>query len=401
MSQEFFYKAMDNRGHIVHGQLTANHVNDLEARLERMGLDLIHYHTKKPHYFNLTKVTRRDLITFCFHLEQLTRSGVPLIDGLVDLRDSLPQSRFREVISSLIENIQGGEHLSEAMANFPDIFDRIFVSLIRAGEQSGKLNVVFNHLTETLKWQDEMVARTKKLLIYPSLVGLVIVGLMFFLMMYLVPQLIGFIKSVGGELPLHTRILIAVSDFFMFYWYLILAVPILTVIMINWGIKHNPRFHFQWDNFKLRIWLFGPIIEKIILARFATFFALLYGTGITVLDGLNITKSLTGNLVVEMALQQVSDNIAAGIGITESFERVHLFPPLVLRMVKVGESTGELDTALLNVSYFYNREVKDAIDKIQVLVEPTLTVVLGLLLGWVMISVLGPIYDTIANFKSK
>ncbi len=399
MHQQFFYKAMDSRGRIVQGQLTANNTSDLEARLERMGLDLINCRTQKPHHFQIGKVSRRDLIMFCFHMEQLTRAGVPLIEGMSDLRDSLPQSRFREVISTLIENIQGGERLSEALAHFPDIFDRVFSSLIRAGEEAGKLTIVFNHLTETLKWQDEMVARTKKLLIYPTFMAVIISSVLFFMMIYLVPQLIAFIKSVGGQLPLHTRILILVSNFFVNYWYIMLAAPVVALTVLKMAMRVSPRLCFQIDLFKLRIWLIGPIWEKIILARFATFFGLLYGAGITVLESLKISKTLAGNLVIETALQQVSDYIADGKGITESFERVHLFPPLVLRMVRVGETTGELDNALLNVSYFYNREVKDAIDKIQSLMEPAMTVILGVLLGWVMLSVLGPIYDTIAGYK--
>jgi type IV pilus assembly protein PilC len=135
----------------------------------------------------------------------------------------------------------------------------------------------------------------------------------------------------------------------------------------------------------------------VILARFATFFALLYGSGITVLDCLSICQKLAGNLVIENALQEVNDKIAQGMSISKSFESVHLFPPLVLRMVSIGESTGELDGALLNVSYFYDREVRESIDKIQTLIEPAMTVILGLLLGWVIISVLGPIYDIIGE----
>lgn len=399
MPQQFFYKAMDNQGRIIQGQLGANNITDLEARLERMGLDLIHCHTKKPRRFQAGKVYRRELITFCFHMEQLTRAGVPLIEGLGDLRDSLPQSRFREITSSLIESIEGGERLSEAMASFPETFGGVFTSLIRAGEESGQLSNVFKHLTETLKWQDEIVAQTKKLLLYPSFVLVVITGLIFFLMIYLVPQLITFIKSVGGQLPLHTRILIVVSDIFIQYWYAIITLPIVLFGFLNVAMRTNPYVKFKVHLVMLRMWLIGPIWEKIILARFATFFALLYGSGITVLESLKLSKSLTGNAVIEAAVQQVSDHIVEGIGITESFERAHIFPPLVLRMVRVGEMTGELDTALQNVSYFYNREVKESIDKIQVLIEPVMTVVLGLLLGWVMISVLGPIYDTIANFK--
>ncbi|HDN27216.1 MAG TPA: type II secretion system F family protein [Thioploca sp.] len=397
MSQPFFYKAMDNQGRIVQGQLSANNISDLEMRLERMGLDLIHYHIKKSRHFRIGKVTRQELITFCFHMENLTRAGIPLLEGLGDLRDSLPQSRFREVVSSLLENVEGGARLSEAMAEFSEIFDQIFVSLIRTGEETGNLSVVFKHLTETLKWHDEMAAKTKKLLMYPAFMGIIVVGVLFFLMLYLVPQLMTFIKSTDGELPLQTRILVTVSDVFISYWYLIIIVPVLVFFAMKAAMRVSPSLCLTIDRLKLRVWLIGPILEKVILARFATFFALLFSSGITVLESLDICKKLAGNLVIEKALQQVHDNITEGVSISESFERVHLFPPLVLRMVSIGETTGELDAALLNVSYFYEREAKESIDRIQSLIEPAMTVILGLLLGWVILSVFGPLYDIIVQ----
>lgn len=399
MPQQFFYKAMDDQGHIVQGQLSANNESDLETRLERMGLDLIHCRTRKSHRHHIGRVSRLELITFCFHMEHLTRAGVPLLEGLADLRDSLAQSRFREVVSSLIENIEGGEHLSEAMTHFPDVFDHVFVSLVNTGEESGNLGTVFQHLTETLKWHDEIIAKTKKLLMYPAFMGTVIGGAVFFLMIYVVPQLITFIQNMGKELPWYTQILLIVSDIFVNYWFLILVFPVLIFVIIKIAVHISPYLRFQIDYLKLKFWVVGPVLEKIALARFSTFFALLYSSGITVLDGLKISKPLAGNLVIETALQRVSEQIAEGKGISESFEHVHLFPPLVLRMVRIGESTGNLDVALSNVSYFYNREVRDAIEKIQAVIEPTITVMLGLLLGWVILSVFMPLYDTIASFK--
>ncbi|MDM8565548.1 type II secretion system F family protein [Candidatus Halobeggiatoa sp. HSG11] len=399
MSQQFFYKAMDNNGRVVQGQLTADNISDLEVRLGRMELDLIHYHTKKTRSHRVGKVTRQELITFTFYMENLTRAGVPLLEGLEDLRDSLPQSRFREIVSSLIESIEGGAKLSDAMANFPETFDQVFTSLINAGEESGNLAKVFQHLTESLKWNDEMIAKTKKLLMYPAFMGTVITVVLFFLMIYLVPQLISFVKSVDGELPLHTQVLLFTSDIFVNYWYIILITPVVVFLLIKALMKVSPSFCFTIDRLKLRVWIIGPIMKKMILARFATFFALLYSSGITVLDSLDITKKLANNLEIEAALQQVRDNVSEGISIGESFEKTHLFPPLILRMVTIGEATGELDKSLLNVSYFYDREVKESIDKIQTIIEPMMTVILGLLLGWVIMSVLGPIYDNVAGFE--
>jgi type IV pilus assembly protein PilC len=284
------------------------------------------------------------------------------------------------------------------MSNFPDIFDKVFVNLVNAGEASGRLSDVFQHLTESLKWHDEIIAKTKKALLYPAFMAVVIIGALFFLMIYLVPELVQFVTEVGGaELPLHTRVLIYVSDTFKNHWNIILFAPILIFFSLKIAMKTSLRLRFLVDRLKLRIWLVGPIVEKVILARFANYFALLYRSGIPVIQGLEISSVTAGNLVIEDALHRVRDSIVDGGGIAQSFERVNLFPPLVLRMVRIGETTGELDASLLNISYFYDREAKEKIDRLQSLIEPSLTVFLGALLGWIIISVMGPIYDVIVD----
>jgi type IV pilus assembly protein PilC len=394
MYQYFSYKAMDSDGRIVKGSLGANSIDKLEARLADMGLDIISYRPKKQHKSLFNQVSRRDLITFCFQMETLLRAGISLLDGLIELRDSLSQSQFREVLSAVIDNLSGGARFFESLEAYPDIFDPIFINLVRVGEESGQLDVVFKHLIDKLKWQDEILAKTKKLLIYPAILLITIMALLFFLMIYLVPQLVVFINDINAELPLQTRLLIYISEIFQQYWYLILMMPLLTIFLFQITIKFSVRFRYLIDNLKLRI--FGGIFKKIILARFATFFALLYSSGISVLESLELCQKITGNLVIENALDDVKTNIAEGLNIYDSFESTQLFSRLTLTMLKIGETTGELDRAFLNLSYFYNRDITESIDKLQALIEPVMTVVLGLLLAWVMLSILGPIYDTIS-----
>ncbi|WP_083235078.1 type II secretion system F family protein, partial [Candidatus Marithrix sp. Canyon 246] len=394
MYQYFSYKAMDSAGRIVKGNLGANSIEKLEARLEHMGLDIISYSPKKSRKSLFHQVSRRDLISFCFQMETLLRAGIPLLDGLIELRDSLSQSRFRDVLADIIEELYGGASFFESLEAFPDIFDPIFINLVTVGEQSGKLDTIFKHLVEKLKWQDEILAKTKKLLIYPAILLITIIALLFFLMIYLVPQLVVFINDINTELPLQTRLLIYISDIFQQYWHLILITPLLIIFVFKIAIKFSLRFSYLIDNLKLRI--FGGIFKKIILARFATFFALLYSSGISVLECLELCQKITGNLVIENALDEVKINIAEGLNMYESFETTGLFSPLTLAMLRIGETTGELDRAFLNLSYFYNRDITESIDKLQALIEPVMTVVLGLLLAWVMFSILGPIYDTIS-----
>jgi type IV pilus assembly protein PilC len=366
-----------------------------------MGLDLIRSSEvrRRVPRFGRGRITRRDLITFCFHLEQLSQAGVPLLESLGDLRDSLDHPRFREVIAGLIESIEGGATLSEAMERYPSVFDDVMVSLIRAGEATGELTAVLQSLTDTLKWQDEQASHTKKLLTYPLIVTLVVMAVIFFLMTYLVPQLTSFIASMGQTLPLHTRMLIAVSGFFADYWYAILLTPVAAVAVLAYLARVSPPVGFWVDNLKLRAWVIGPLWKKTLLARFTHYFALMYASGITVLECMRISEQIVGNAALREAIGRAGGQIADGASISGSFEAAGLFPPLVLRMVRVGENTGELDRALLNVSYFYTRDVQESVGRLQQMIEPTMTAVLGGILAWVMFSVLGPIYDLITTLQ--
>lgn len=399
---QFVYQAMDAEGKIIRGNMDASNLSDLELRLKRMELDLIDCKelARRAPAFRKRPVKRQDLINFCFYMEQLSGAGVPMLETLADLRDSLDHPRFREIVADLIESIEGGLQLSQAMAKHPDTFDPTFVSLIAAGEHSGKIAEVFLNLTETLKWQDELASQTKKLLMYPAFVGTIVLGVTFFLMIYLVPQLTSFIKNMGQELPFHTRALIFVSGIFVNYWYVILAIPVLAWAGLTILIRTDPRARYKADDFKLRVWMIGPILHKIILARFATFFALMYASGITILDCIRLSEQIVSNKVIEGGLQRAGRLISEGQSVTASFQNVGIFPPLIVRMLKVGEATGSLDKALRNVSYFYNREVKESIEKVQTMIEPIMTVILGFILGWIMLSVLGPVYDTISKIKT-
>src|SRR5262245_13475222 len=220
----YTYKAIDATGKAVMGRVDAVNVFDLEQRLARMGLDLVSGAptAQKSRLIGGSKVPRQDLINFCFHLEQLSGAGVPIVEGLVDLRESTENLRFREAGGGLGETIEGGKSRRHAHADYPEVFSKVIVSLVRSGEQTGKLAEVLKSLAETLKWEDELAAQTKKLMMYPAFVGGIVLVVTFFLMIYLVPQMTGFIRNMGQEVPLQTRILIAKSNLFVDYWWAVL-----------------------------------------------------------------------------------------------------------------------------------------------------------------------------------
>ena len=392
------YKAMDERGKVANGRMEAVNEADLETRLRRMGLDLINFTAAKTKSTGVArKVPRREIISFCLQLEQLISSGVPLLEGLQDLRDSCDDRKLRDIVAGMVEFIEGGSTLSASMDHYPQIFDNVFVNLVRAGEFSGQMSIVLKTLTENLKWQDEQAAQMKKLLMYPLFVGTVVMIVVVFLMTYLVPQLTSFIVMMGQELPLHTRILIGLSDFMVGYWYVVLGLPVILFIIFMAVLSSSSALQYTVDDLKLKVWLLGPIYKKMLLSRFANYFALMYRSGITVLECIRICEGLVGNKAIEAAAHRAGRQIGDGASISAGFEYTGLFPPLVLRMLRVGESTGGLDDALLNISYFYNRDVSESIEKVQTLIGPAMTVVLGAILGWVIVSVLGPIYDMITQ----
>ena len=394
----FAYRAIDAYGNIVTGTIDAPNESAVDARLKQSQKELLRCSTGRSFGFRRKqRIQRRDLIGFCFHMEQVSRAGLPLLEALTDLRDSLENPDFREVLANIISVVEGGKTLSQAMREHPDTFDEVFINLVAVGEETGELAEVMLKLTEALKWQDELVAQAKSIILYPAFVGFVVISVLLFMMLYVVPQMVDFIQEMGQELPIHTRALIGFSNFLTAHWWWVVPTPAVIFFGISLWARRSPSMRLRVDGWKLGMWYTGPIVSKIILSRFASYFALLYRAGLDVLAALRISEDIAGNAVVKNALARISDAIIAGKSLSDGIESTGLFPPLVVRMVSMGESTGQLDSALQNVSYFYDREVNESIDRLKAMIEPAMTVILGGIMAWVMLSVLGPIYETISS----
>ncbi|MCY7386701.1 MAG: type II secretion system F family protein [Burkholderiales bacterium] len=396
----FSYRAIDEAGQMMSGSIDATNAVDLELRLRRLGLDLITFESiKKSALMRSSKVSRKELITFCFHMDQLMRAGVPIIEALADLRDTVDNPGFKQIIGTILEDIEGGLKLSDAMASHPQAFDQVFIALIRTGEQAGQLPEVLSKLSENLKWQDELASQVQKAMMYPIFAGTVIFGVVFMLMVFLVPQLGVTMRALTPNPPAATMALIAVSAVMSKYWYLFIGTPIVAVVALLILVKTSDEAKYRVDGLMLKLPIMGPLLNKIILARFSTYFALMYQSGLAVLDCIHVSEKIVGNRVIEEGLVRIGREINEGTGITQAFQNVRLFPPLVLRMLKVGETTGALDTSLLNVSYFYNREVKETMGKLQEMIQPILTVVLGGVMIGILVTIFLPMYDVISKIK--
>ncbi|MBX3660004.1 MAG: type II secretion system F family protein [Ramlibacter sp.] len=394
------YVAVNTMGQVIRGEQTANSQDDLQARLARLSLELISAKVPRKALSQRPRsLPLRDLINVLIHLQTLSQAGVPLIESLTDLRDSSDAQGVRSFVADLVDRIEAGSTLSQAMAQSPWPVDDVIVSLVQTGEATGKLPEVLHEIIENLKWTDEITEQTKKLLRAPAFTGAVVLGAIAFLMVYLVPQLLVFIKGIGGDIPFQTVLLIRTSEALQSHGYLLVAVPFLLWLLARAAARASPAWRERLDGWKLRAPPIGPILKKIIMARFANSFALMYRSGVSVIDALGFCKGLSTNFAYQKALDNALKSITEGQKISDAFAQLTLFPPLVIRMLRVGENTGGLDTALDNVSYFYRREVNDSVEKLQAAIQPALTVFLGGMVAWIMSSVLLPIYDVISKVK--
>jgi type IV pilus assembly protein PilC len=399
--ENYHYTGINKFGKRVNGVLPAGNEQELELKLVRSHISLLTF-KKQSRSFSFStkpKVTRKDIIGMTFQLEQLLKAGVPLMEILDDLKDSFESDAVKEMLANVYESMEGGNTFSESLKNYQKEFGEVYISLVAVGERTGKLEEILVDLANMLKWEDELISKAKKVMIYPAIVATVVIAVVILMMVFVVPELLGFITSMGGELGFATVALIATSSFVQNYIVEIFVVPIVVIFIYKWWRKQSPGFKIKTDEMTLNVWIIGPVLYKLKLARIANSLAVMYGAGVSFPDSLRMASIIAGNKYLEGNINRAVRMIEEGKPIHVAFEDAQVFPSMAVRMVKVGEISGGMDNALKNVSYFYDREAKELIDKIEPAIEPILTVIMGFVVGWVMIAVLGPIYDTIAQVQ--
>lgn len=396
----YTYVAADTSGKTVKGKITASNELDLEERLSALGLEVIkHKMQKNRKGLFLSKVKERELIMFCVHMEQLNRAGVPFLDALADMRDSTDSPMFKDLMAEIYENVKGGDMLSAAMEKRSDVFNEVFIGLIKAGEETGKMTEAFGHLAEHLKWQDGLRKSIKKAMTYPIILLVIMTLVIAMMMLFVVPQLVDFLTSQGFDLPLHTRALIATSHAFVNYWYVLFGLPIIGYLLFSMLYRASEKTRYYMDVLALKMPFIGNILLKINLARFAHFFAITFNSGIGVLQCLATARNVVSNLVIKDAVYFITQNVSEGNSLTRAISATGQFPSLVVRMFKVGEDSGNMDDALKNVNFFYDREVKDSVEALIAVIQPALTVIMGLLMFWIMAAIFGPLYDSFSELN--
>jgi type IV pilus assembly protein PilC len=398
--KSYRYTGVSHDGLRVKGEVSAANIQDAERQLTQMRVEVLALSANKQLFnFSSKKVTNRDIITMTFQLEQLLRSGVPLLEILDDLRDSFEPGYFKDVLTGLYDAMVNGATFSQGLARYPDVFDEVYTSLVAIGEKTGQLEGILHDLGMNLRWQDELESKAKKIMIYPSIVFSVVMLVITFLMIFLVPQLVSFIQGMGQELTFVTTSLIAVSDYFVHYWHVTFIGIFLAIVFFKYAMKTYSAFRFKMHRLILSIGLIGPILFKLKIARMTSTMAIMYAAGVSLQEIINMAGKVVGNDFLKAKLDEVEGKIVDGSSIADSFASVNVFPPLILKLIKVGETTGRMDEAMRNVSYFYDREAKELIEKVEPAIEPLITLILAVLVGWVMMATLGPVYDVITKIK--
>lgn len=393
---EYVWKALTAEGRSVKGKTHAEDMADLVEQLTQSELLLITAKRKRsPFLLRQQKLTRESLMTFTLQLSMMLRAGVSILDALRDIAQAQAHTQMRQIIESLVDALKQGKTLSQAMVSHPKIFDEIYINLVHAGEQTGQLIEVLENLTETLKWQHEVSAQTKKALVYPCIVLCVISAVLLFMLGYVVPEITKLLKIMQIPLPWPTKVVIFISDGLRHHWLLIGAGLALIVTCLLMLAKAPPFLRAWIDRAQLKLPLLGAVLHRIALARFSYVLAMLYAAGITVTDALQVVEKAVGNQAMASSIRSCRMQIGKGKSLSVAFSTSDLFPPMVISMLRVGEATGSLDKALKNVSYLYTRESRDAIEKLETSLQPLMTVVLGLTLALIMVFTLGPLYDSV------
>ncbi len=391
------------KGRPIKGVMGAANEVDLYNRLQSSGMELVQcqlLNKKKGALAGMMGsrgVKVRDLIQLFLHMEQMQSAGVPLLDALGDIRDTTENDQLRDMMTEIHRDVSEGSSLSEAIAQHPKVFTNLYISLIAAGEETGDLTSSYLQLIKYLKWVDKMQAKVRKATRYPIILICVVILTIVVMMGFVVPEIVGFIKNLDQELPVYTTALMATSDFFKAYWWAVLSAPIILAFLWFFARRMSDDIAYKQDVFMLSMPLFGPLIRKINIARFAQTFGALFASGIDVLQGLDHASKTVNNRAILDALDGVKEQVKAGSPLSEAFNTSGEFPSMVVRMLKVGEESGNLTVVLDQVAEFYTADVDESVEGLIAMIEPSLTALLGGMILWIAVAVFGPIYGSFEN----
>jgi type IV pilus assembly protein PilC len=398
MANSYAYKVRTKEGRVLDGKMDADGEAAVASRLRAQGF--VPLQISKDSKVNMKmeisilpeKVKLKDLAVFSRQFATMINSGLSLLRGLNILAEQTENKLLARTIGLLRDDVERGSSLSAAMSKHPKVFSTLFVSMVRAGETGGQLDTVLLRVADTFEADYKLRQKIKSAMTYPTVVAGISVILVTIMLIFVVPTFAGMFTDLGGELPLPTKLLLAISKGAKF------LVPLAVVAFVAGFIGYrkaraaNAEFRLRTDKLKLRIPVFGLLFQKVALSRFSRTLGLLLRAGVPVLQALDIVADATGNEVLARASHDVKENVRRGESMAAPLERHDMFPPMVVQMIAVGEDTGALDAMLDKISDFYDQEVESTTESLTALIEPVMIAVLGGIIGSMIVALYMPMF---------
>jgi type IV pilus assembly protein PilC len=395
----YTYIARKDRAGSFTGEVTGESKAAAVAELRRKGLTVLRLEEKRslPKINELfessMRIKTRDKAVFARQFATMINSGLAVLRALYVLEEQTSNTRFKKIIKAVQEDVEAGMPLSDAMAKHPAAFDRLYVSMVRAGEAGGALDQTLTRLAVQLEKDDSLRRAVKSAMTYPIVIAAFAIMVMMGMLLFIIPIFANMYKDLGGELPSLTRLMMGISNVLKGYWFIVFP----AIILLVWALirlKNTEQGRRAWDRAKLKLPMkVGPVIQKIAVARFSRTLATLVSSGVPILQAIEITGKTSGNTVIEEAMVDVKESVRAGESIARPLTRASVFPPMVTQMISIGEETGALDAMLNKIADFYEDEVDAAVKALTSIIEPIMMVFVGGLVGVIVISMYLPMFN--------
>jgi type IV pilus assembly protein PilC len=408
----FAYEAIDASGQKVAREVNASSKDDALKQIKSQGLRPTRIAVKaakpapasggdkkkKKGFILFDRVKQAQIVTFTSQLSTLQDAGLPIVRSVKILEGQQKPGKFKDQMASVAEDVEGGSTFSEALAKYPKSFDKLYVSMVKAGEAGGVLDVILNRLAGFMEKSQKLKKKVKGAMIYPAAVITVALVILVFIMIYVVPSFEAMFKDLGQKLPMPTQVLLSTSQTLRGYWYLIPGIPFVFWLILK-AITRSDKGKMMMDRFKLNLPVFGLIIKKSSISRFCRTLGTLISSGVPILEALRIVKDAIGNLVISHAIEEVHGSIREGDTIAGPLRQSGIFDELLVNMIDVGEETGELDKMLIKIADNYETDVDVAVEGMSSLLEPMLIVGMGGVVGFIVIALFLPLIEIIKNIK--
>lgn len=395
----FSYKAVSATDKKIRGIIKASSEEGARKLLERQQFTVISLEEQNKGGLSLNflkRVSIKDKIIFTEQLGIMIKSGLSVTNALKSLQDETQNKYFAEAINDIRSQVESGTALSTALAAHPRIFPEVYIQVVKSGEVTGALDGVLNRLGLQLQKDYDLIAKVKGAMIYPIIVVTLLIGVMIVIVTYIIPKLKDVFAEAGSELPISTRILLFISDGFIKYSWVIVIGVILFIIVFRF-ITRKGQGQIIWHTIKMKLPVFGPFTKKIIFARFTQTFSSLSGAGVPVLKIFETTQNITGNVIISNEIKSIADDVKNGVPVSFAFRKSKHFPRMVAQLAAVGEKSGEMQDVFELLANFYEKDVDNMAKNLSAAIEPLIMIVMGLGVGFILISVLQPIYGLVGQ----